>query len=95
MSNLKKSILEHAAQRSEEICNTISSCDWYIELQESIIKKRREIVSKLDADTISKLNEYDLLCLELHCKTDTQIYVCASAEAYVNRYVLTPNLTPK
>jgi len=77
-------------KRCEEICNNAAIKEWYLQLQEEIIKTRNEISNNCGPKIIDLLEKYDNLCLKLNCETYNEIYVQALNDASH----LTPFLTP-
>lgn len=61
------------SKRIEEINNEVACEDWYIRLQEEIIKMHSKICAG-NIGICQLLNSYDELCIQIHCKTESEIY---------------------
>jgi len=86
--NILKDLVD---KRCEQICNQVATKEWYLILQDEIIKIRNEICNSSGPKIIELLEKYDNICLELSCKTNNEIYTQALNDASQ----LTPFLTPK
>jgi hypothetical protein len=64
-------------KRTEEICDRITKEEWYRDIQNRLIEVRRPICEQ-NNPVMKLLDTYDLLCLELHTRTNEIIY----AEGY-------------
>ena len=85
---------EIISQRTEEICNEISTSEWYKTLQDEAINKRKVLKSLLSKEDIKLLDGYDNVCIEIHCKTAIAFYKIAYNDGYYANN-MTPQMTPK
>ena len=69
MTNLLEEIAE---KRCEEISNKLAMEPWYTDSIDDMIAIQKKICGDSKIKTL--LNEYDELCLKIHCRTEEEIY---------------------
>jgi hypothetical protein len=76
-------------KRCDEMRNAMIEEEWYNTLQDEIIKTRKSIQNILSEEEDKILDKYDMLCMQMHCKTEEMLCL----RIYTST-VMTPTLTP-